>query len=204
MPVCRSARLTHRRPSGAADAAARFRSTCPRRYGAERAVDRCPVCGGGEFYMRKDFDPKVGLAVVIVGATISGIFYWFGRDLIAYSILAAAALIDLVVYGRLKDITVCYRCHSEFRGAYPTHRPRFRSPHRGRARAGIRTEDRTAVAMLQSTIGDRQSIRRCTTDRRSSIALTISEERHLHHASLLRPCSGRRESRCSRRPATGS
>ena len=67
---------------------------------------------------RKDFDPKVGLAVVIAGATISGIFYWFGRDLIAYSILAAAALIDLIVYGRLKDITVCYRCHAEFRGAF--------------------------------------------------------------------------------------
>ena len=33
--------------------------------------------------------------------------------------LAAAALIDLVVYGRLKDLTVCYRCHTEFRGAYP-------------------------------------------------------------------------------------
>jgi DNA-directed RNA polymerase subunit RPC12/RpoP len=85
--------------------------------GAGRAVDRCPVCGGGDFYRRKDFDPKVGLAVVIGGATISGIFYWFGRDLIAYSILAAAALIDLIVYGRLKDITVCYRCHAEFRGA---------------------------------------------------------------------------------------
>jgi DNA-directed RNA polymerase subunit RPC12/RpoP len=84
---------------------------------AGRAVDRCPVCGGGEFYRRKDFDPKVGLAVVIAGATISGIFYWFGRDLIAYGILAAAALIDLIVYGCLKDITVCYRCHAEFRGA---------------------------------------------------------------------------------------
>ena len=85
--------------------------------GAGRAVDRCPVCGGGDFYRRKDFDPKVGLAVVIGGATISGIFYWFGRDLIAYGILAAAALIDLIVYGRLKDITVCYRCQAEFRGA---------------------------------------------------------------------------------------
>ena len=84
----------------------------------DRIVDRCPVCGGGEFYIRKDFDPKVGLTVVIIGALISGAFYWYGRDLIAYSILASAALIDLVVYGRLKDITVCYRCHSEFRGRY--------------------------------------------------------------------------------------
>jgi hypothetical protein len=86
---------------------------------ADTAVDRCPVCLGGDFYIRKDFNPKIGLTVVIIGALISGVFYWFGRDIVAYSILAAAALIDLVVYGRLKDVTVCYRCHTEFRGAYP-------------------------------------------------------------------------------------
>jgi hypothetical protein len=84
----------------------------------DRAVDRCPVCDGKDFYIRKDFDPKVGLTVVIVGALVSAVFYWYGRDLIAYGILAAAALVDLAVYGRLKDMTVCYRCHSEFRGAY--------------------------------------------------------------------------------------
>ena len=82
------------------------------------ALDRCPVCAGKEFYIRKDFDPKIGLTVVVIGALISGVFYWFGRDLIAYGILGSAALIDLVVYGRLKDITVCYRCHPEFRGSY--------------------------------------------------------------------------------------
>jgi uncharacterized protein (DUF983 family) len=92
---------------------------------ADRAVDRCPVCGGADFYIRKDFDPKVGLAVVIIGALISAGFYWFGRDLIAYGILASAALIDLIVYGRLKDVTVCYRCHSEFRGAYERRAPAF-------------------------------------------------------------------------------
>lgn len=91
----------------------------------DRAVDRCAVCGGADFYTRKDFDPKVGVAVVIVGALISAAFYWYERDLIAYSILAGAALIDLVVYGRLKDLTVCYRCHSEYRGAYPRTAPAF-------------------------------------------------------------------------------
>jgi hypothetical protein len=62
---------------------------------------------------------------VIVGAAISAGFYFVGRDLVAYSILAAAALIDLVVYRRLKDVTVCYRCHSEFRGAYRRTAPAF-------------------------------------------------------------------------------
>jgi hypothetical protein len=85
---------------------------------ADQGVDACPVCLGRDFYIRKDFNPQLGLTVVIIGALISAAFYWYGRDLIAYGILAAAALIDLVVYGRLKDITVCYRCHTEFRGAY--------------------------------------------------------------------------------------
>lgn len=85
---------------------------------ADRGVDRCPVCSGTDFYIRKDFDPKIGLTVVIIGALISAVFYWFGWDLIAYSVLGGAALIDLFVYGRLKDLTVCYRCHSEFRGTY--------------------------------------------------------------------------------------
>jgi hypothetical protein len=85
---------------------------------ADKRVDACPVCRGGDFYVRKDFDPKLGLTVVVIGAAISAVFYWFGEDLIAYGILAGAALLDLVVYGRLGDVTVCYRCHSEFRGNY--------------------------------------------------------------------------------------
>ena len=79
-------------------------------------VDLCPVCRGADFYIRKDFDPKVGLTVVIIGALISAGFYWFGEDLIAYGILGGAALIDLLVCGRLGDVTVCYRCRSEFAG----------------------------------------------------------------------------------------
>src|SRR3954465_5078313 len=60
---------------------------------ADRAVDRCPVWGGADFYRRKDFDPKVGVGVVIAGALVSAGFYWFGRDLIAYGVLGVAALI---------------------------------------------------------------------------------------------------------------
>ena len=80
-------------------------------------VDRCPVCEGGDFYIRKDFDPQLGLAVIITGALISAGFYWFGLDAIAYGVLGLAALIDLIVYGRLGDLSVCYRCHAEFTAA---------------------------------------------------------------------------------------
>lgn len=85
----------------------------------DAGVDVCPVCEGGDFYIRKDFDPRTGLAFVVAGALISAVFYYFNLDIVAYSVLGAAAVIDLIVYGRLKLITVCYRCHAEFRGDYP-------------------------------------------------------------------------------------
>ena len=66
----------------------------------------------------KDFDPKVGLTIVILGATVSAVFYYFGRDLTAYGVLAVAVLVDLAVYRRLGDVTICYRCHAEFRGRF--------------------------------------------------------------------------------------
>jgi hypothetical protein len=90
-----------------------------------RGLDRCPVCGGADFYGRKDFDPKMGLTVVIVGIIISAAFYWFKRDLIAYGILAGATLLDLIIYGRLKNLSVCYRCHTEFRGPAARNSPAF-------------------------------------------------------------------------------
>lgn len=88
-------------------------------------VDTCPVCTGNDFYTRKDFDPKLGLAVIIAGALISAGFYWYGMDLVAYGVLGAAALLDLVVYGHLKDLSVCYRDHTEFRGNYTKIAPIF-------------------------------------------------------------------------------
>ena len=60
----------------------------------------------------------MGLTFVVVGAAISAVFYGYGMGLVAYGVLAAAALIDLVVYRRLGDVTVCYRCHAELRGRF--------------------------------------------------------------------------------------
>ena len=85
---------------------------------SSRSVDRCPVCQGADFYLRKDFNPQIGVTIVVVGALVSAGFYYFGLDLVAYGILAGATLIDLAIYSRLSDLTVCYRCFAEFRGDY--------------------------------------------------------------------------------------
>lgn len=90
-----------------------------------RGVDACPVCDGKDFYGRKDFNPQVGLLVVIIGALVSGLFYWFGLDLVAYGILAGAVLVDLIIFQWLGEVTVCYRCHAEFRGRQHPAAPAF-------------------------------------------------------------------------------
>jgi uncharacterized protein (DUF983 family) len=74
-----------------------------------RVVDTCPACGSSMLYVQRDFNQKVGLAIVIVGAVLAP-FTPF------YSSLMVAALIDALLYALLPEITVCYRCHAHFRG----------------------------------------------------------------------------------------
>lgn len=74
-----------------------------------RVVERCPACESALFYVQRDFNQKVGLAVVVVGAILAP-FTPF------YSSLIVAALVDAGLYARLPEITVCYRCHAHFRG----------------------------------------------------------------------------------------
>lgn len=75
----------------------------------ERVVDRCPACGGEQLYVQRDFNQKVGLAVVLLGAALAP-FTPF------YSSLFAAALLDALLYAILPEISVCYRCQAHFRG----------------------------------------------------------------------------------------
>ena len=72
-------------------------------------VEACPACGGKNLYVQRDFNQKVGLGVVILGAALAP-FTPF------YSSLFVAAAIDAVLYAMLPEITVCYRCHAHFRG----------------------------------------------------------------------------------------
>ena len=91
----------------------------------DRLVDACPLCEEKDFYLRKDFDQKTGLMIIVVGALLSAVFYWAGMDLVAYGVLGCTTLLDFGVAALLGDVTVCYRCHTEFRGAYQRTAPEF-------------------------------------------------------------------------------
>jgi hypothetical protein len=85
----------------------------------DREVDACPACEGRDFYVRKDLNRTLGLVAVVAVGLTSVAFLWARREGLAYGILFAFALVDLVAYAMLKLVTVCYRCQAEFRGAYP-------------------------------------------------------------------------------------
>ena len=109
----------------------------------DRAVDRCPVCDGADFYGRKDFDPKIGLTVVIVGALISG------------GVLLVRPRSHRVQHSRRRraDRSRRLRPAEGLDGLLPLpHRvprrlpadgARVRPAHGGRPRAGVRAADRT-------------------------------------------------------------
>jgi len=65
-------------------------------------------------FIRKDFPQRLGVAVVIVFG-LAAIYYFSISVLIAWSILAAAVLIDLVIYAFLGKVTTCYACRAEYR-----------------------------------------------------------------------------------------
>lgn len=96
---------------------------CNRRYvahGTDRLVrgeklTRCAMCRGEELFIRKNFPQKLGLLIVLSAAVVS--FITLERSPgVAYAVLVAAVLIDVLIYGLIGIVTVCYRCRTEYWG----------------------------------------------------------------------------------------
>ncbi|MFQ5495047.1 MAG: hypothetical protein ACE5EX_06665 [Phycisphaerae bacterium] len=77
-------------------------------------VDRCAVCGGGELFVRKDFPQRLGLLIVVVFG-IAAVVLFRTSVLQAWTVLAAAVLIDLLIYWVIGRVTTCYACRAEYR-----------------------------------------------------------------------------------------
>ena len=81
----------------------------------DRVVERCAACSGRELFVRKDFPQRLGFVVVVVFGAAA---LWAFRTSVitGWLILAAAVVIDLVIYGFIGRVTTCYACRAEFRG----------------------------------------------------------------------------------------
>jgi hypothetical protein len=76
----------------------------------------CPLCATTDLYIQKDFPHGLGLAIVFLGFAISTVFWYYLMPLSSLGVLLATALLDGILYYRVPDVTICYRCASQIRG----------------------------------------------------------------------------------------
>ncbi len=79
-------------------------------------VDHCLSCDSDQFYVQKDINSTLGIAIFIVGVIFSYHTYFIS--------LAVATLINFILYKALGTVTICYRCRAIYRGFEedPAHR----------------------------------------------------------------------------------
>jgi hypothetical protein len=92
------------------------RALHPEAIDSEGALTACPLCGTSDVYLQKDFPQGVGLAIVCVGFAVSTVFWYYENPIPAYLVLLASALLDMILYYRVPNVAICYRCQSQFRG----------------------------------------------------------------------------------------
>jgi hypothetical protein len=80
-------------------------------------LEACPCCLTTDLYTQKDFPPSLGLLIVTAQFAVSTVFWYYEMPLATYSVLMASALIDWALYPRVPDVTICYRCSCQVRGA---------------------------------------------------------------------------------------
>ena len=73
----------------------------------EGRLENCPCCGRKDFYKQKDFNRKIGVGLFVVAAIAA--IWTYGISLIVLY------LFDLLLYRRLGDVAVCYKCNTLFR-----------------------------------------------------------------------------------------
>ncbi|MFN9718757.1 MAG: hypothetical protein ACK58L_08700 [Planctomycetota bacterium] len=76
---------------------------------------RCRICGCEDLWRQKDFPPGLGLIMAGTAAMLSIIAWAMYMPVLALAILMGAGLIDMILYSRMGDMLVCYRCKARHR-----------------------------------------------------------------------------------------
>ena len=88
-------------------------------------VDVCPRCEKSVFYIQRDFNQKVGVGIMVIFALLGLVCVWLDYPFYFYVCLGAGALLDLLLFALLPEITICYACKTAFRNvnSNPDHKP---------------------------------------------------------------------------------
>lgn len=77
----------------------------------EAYLDQCPLCGSAHVFRRKDFNQKLGVALIVLGVALA--YFTYGVSLLVVT------LIDFFLFRRIKEVGICYQCQAEFRNHAP-------------------------------------------------------------------------------------
>jgi len=84
-----------------------------------KKVTGCVACGHTDFYIQKDFNRALGVSLVGAGILASTYFFHYRQPFLAMASLVVTALIDLLIYALVGNVSVCYSCHAVYRGFEP-------------------------------------------------------------------------------------
>ena len=115
--VCRSCFAAGRSDGGRLPPAAERPGRSSRKRLRATQLQACPWCMTTDLYIQKDFPQGLGLFIVGVGFAISTVFWYYEMPIPAYLVLVVSMLLDLVMYHLVGDVTICYRCLCQLRGA---------------------------------------------------------------------------------------
>jgi hypothetical protein len=105
---------------------------------AER-VDQCSRCGSTAFYVQKDFDQRLGCAILALGAVLALLAAWKFGGIWLVPVLLALAAVDFVLARRVAPVVICYRCDTEYRDVPNPRAYKPYDPHVAERDAGART-----------------------------------------------------------------
>ena len=104
-----------------------------------RRVDQCSRCKSTAFYVQKDFDQRLGCAILALGAALALLAAWRFGGIWLVPVLLAFAAIDFVLARRVPPVVICYRCDTEYRDVPEPRSYRPYDPHVAERDARVRT-----------------------------------------------------------------
>jgi hypothetical protein len=92
-------------------------------------VDVCSRCSSSALFVQKDFDQRLGCAILAAGAVVALALSWrFGGIWFVPALLVVAAA-DVVLARRVKPVVICYQCDTEYREVPDLSASRAYDPH---------------------------------------------------------------------------
>ena len=90
----------------------------------DQQLVRCPICGTEEMYVQKDFPERVGVLVVVSAVVLATVAWYYYSPTMTFAVLFLFGVADWIFFRTRPEVTICYRCLSQFRGVKenPNHR----------------------------------------------------------------------------------